>query len=78
MSREDALRQLEQLPYDPATIQHDIAYVATKLGLSVDELQAFHSMPTRFYWDYKSQHAMLRKAERVSSFLGFGRRGSAF
>jgi N-acetyl sugar amidotransferase len=78
ITRADALLQLEQLPYDPATVKHDISYVATKLGISVDELQSYHSMPTRFYWDYKNQHAMLSKAEKISTLLGFGRRGSAY
>jgi N-acetyl sugar amidotransferase len=55
MTREDALRRLEQPSYDPETIDQDFEYVATKLGISVDELRSYHEMPRKSWRDYNSQ-----------------------
>ena len=51
MTREEALILLEEPPYDPEDIQQDFEYIATKLGISVDELRGYHEMPKKFYWD---------------------------
>ena len=52
MSRNDALRRLEQPAYDPVTIADDFEYIATKLGISVAELEALRDGPKKFHWDY--------------------------
>lgn len=52
MTREEALAELEKPPYDPATIEQEFNYIATKLGISADELSGYHKMPKKFYWDY--------------------------
>lgn len=78
MTREDALRELEKPPYDPETIEQDFEYIATKLGISKEELRGYHEMPKKFYWDYRNQHRLLRMIEKTVSFLNIGRRGGAF
>lgn len=78
MSREDALAELDRPPYDPETIAHDFEYIATKLGISVQQLQSYHDMPKKFYWDYSNQQWIFNSAERVLRALGLGRRGGAF
>ena len=55
MTREEALEQLEQLPYDKENIKHDFEFVANKLGISVQELQACFDAPNKTYKDYKNQ-----------------------
>lgn len=78
MTREEALQELEKPPYDPETIDHDFNYVATKLGITAEELSDYHKMPKKFYWDYKNQHKLLGLIENTVSLLKIGRRGGAF
>jgi N-acetyl sugar amidotransferase len=76
--RDDALHELEKPPYDPATIDRDFDYIATKLRIEPDELRGYHEMPKRFFWDYRNQHALLGAIDKVVRILGLGRRGGAF
>lgn len=78
MTREEALYELEKPPYDPETIGRDFEFVATKLGISNDELRHYHEMPKKFYWDYRNQHRLLSVIEKAVSALKIGRRGGAF
>ena len=55
MTREQALEKLNRLPYDEETIAQDFEYVATKLGISVAELQGYMDAPNRSFKNYKSQ-----------------------
>lgn len=55
MTREEALEKLSRPPYDEETIGQDFEYVATKLGISVAELQSYMDAPNKTYKDYKSQ-----------------------
>lgn len=78
ISREEALRALEQPPYDPDTQGQDFEYVATKLRITPEELRQYHVMPKRYYWDYRNQHQILSLAEKAVTLLKIGRRGGAF
>lgn len=70
MSRSEALKKLEQLPYDESTIARDFEYVATKLGISVAELQGYMDAPNRTYRDYESQERIYALGARVLKGLG--------
>jgi N-acetyl sugar amidotransferase len=74
MTRDEALRQLAQPPYDEATVAHDFEYVATKLGIGVTELQGYMDAPNKSYRDYKSQRSIyLVGASLMRAFgLNFG------
>jgi N-acetyl sugar amidotransferase len=58
MTRDQALRQLECLPYEKETIHQDFEYVATKLGIAVSELQSYLAAPKKSYKDYRSQEGL--------------------
>jgi N-acetyl sugar amidotransferase len=73
MTRADALQKLEQPAYDPATIDEDFEYIATKLGISVDELRSYHTMPKKTYKDYKNQEWMFDLGAKVLKLLGVER-----
>lgn len=75
MTREDALKELEALPYDPATIAHDIEFVANKLGITADELMSYHRLPKKTYRDYKSQQHIYAVGAPVMRLLGLERGG---
>ena len=69
MTREEALRRLEQPSFDADSIAQDFEYVATKLGIGVDELKAYHAAPNKSYRDYKSQRALFNVGARVMHAL---------
>ncbi len=78
MSRDDALKALEEPPYDESQIQQDFRYITTKLRISEDELRQYHQMPKKFYWDYPNQQKLLGFIEKAVTTLKIARRGGAF
>lgn len=59
ITREQALQELEKLSYDPATINSVIEYVAKKLAISTEELNAIIKLPPKTYRDYPNDEARL-------------------
>jgi N-acetyl sugar amidotransferase len=55
MTRQEALARLEKPAYDEETIRQDFQFVATKLGISTDELREYRDGPNKTYRDYKNQ-----------------------
>lgn len=77
-TREESLETLKKPSYDPELLKQDFEFIATKLGISSDELNHYHKMDLKFYWDYKNDHKKLKFLEYVITFLNLGRRGGAF
>ena len=78
MTRDEALEKLQESPYDESLIAQDFEYVATKLGITRDELLSYQNMPKKFYWDYKNQERMFKAGEKILAKLANTRRGGAF
>jgi N-acetyl sugar amidotransferase len=74
MTRDEALARLAQPSYDRDTIAHDFEYVATKLGISVEELRGYHTAPNKSYRDYKSQQRIFQIGSRVMSLMRLDKR----
>lgn len=70
MTREEALLRIAVPAYDEATIAQDFEYVATKLGLSVSELQDLLKGPNKTYRDYKSSVPLIDLGTRVLRMVG--------
>lgn len=70
MNRDEALDKLKKPAYDPDTIEDEFNYIATKLGITPDELQQYFQMPKKFYWDYKNQQNFFRLGAKVLHFIG--------
>jgi N-acetyl sugar amidotransferase len=70
MTREEALADLAQPPYDEKTIEQDFEYISTKLGISVAELQMYMDAPTKSYKDYKNQLYLFLLGARVMHLMG--------
>jgi len=70
MSREEALEKLKTPAYDPETIDQDFEYVATKLGITVDELRGYFNAPNKSFRDYKSQMWIYDMGAKASKALG--------
>jgi N-acetyl sugar amidotransferase len=73
MTREEALERLSKPAYDLATIDEDFEYIATKLGITVDELRGYHQMPLKTYRDYRNQEWMFDLGAKALKFLGVER-----
>lgn len=70
MTREEALERLSRPAFDEETIAQDFEYIATKLGISVDELQGYLEAPNKTYRDYKSQRGLFSVGATVMKLLG--------
>ena len=70
MTRKEALEKLEGLPYDPATIDNDFEYIASKLRIPVEELRHYHEMPNKTYKDYANQEWIFEIGAKVLQAIG--------
>jgi len=70
LTREEALGILKKPAYDPTTIKDEFDYIATKLGISPEEMEAYKVLPKRFYWDYKNSQNIFRFGAKVLHYLG--------
>lgn len=73
MKREDAIEKLKLPAYNTETIEEDFEYIATKLGISVDELRHYHSMPKKTFRDYKNQERLFDLGAKMLKLLGVER-----
>lgn len=73
MTRDEAIERLKKPAYDPALIDEDFEYIATKLRISVDELRRYHEMPLKTYKDYKNREWMFDLGAKVLKALGVER-----
>ena len=65
MTRDEAMAKLEESPYDSDLIQQDFEYIATKLGITNDELKSYLEQPKKFYWDYRNLCRLLKSGRGV-------------
>jgi N-acetyl sugar amidotransferase len=70
MSREDALSELKKPPFNQEEIIHEFEYVATKLGISVNELKEYFNAPKKTYRDYRSQYSIYMFGAKVMRLIG--------
>jgi N-acetyl sugar amidotransferase len=73
MSRDEALENLKKPAANPETIEEEFEYIATKLGISAEELRRYHSMPKKTYRDYKNQEWMFELGAKVLKWVGVER-----
>lgn len=65
MTRQEALSNLSKPAYDERTIAHEFEYIATKLGITVEELQGYLDAPKKTYKDFKSMNSIYRVGAKV-------------
>jgi len=73
MSRDEALEKIALPAYSAETIAEDFEYIATKLGLTVEELRELHAGPKKSYHDYKNDMGMIELGTKVLRTLGVQR-----
>ena len=75
MTRENALEKLNHPAYDPDTIMQDFEYIATKLGISKEELQSYMVASNKTYNDYKSQQNIYNIGATLMRVFGLEKGG---
>jgi N-acetyl sugar amidotransferase len=70
MTRDEALEKLKVKPYKAETIDEEFNYIATKLGISNDELRSYFNLPKKFYYDYKNQEKIFNMGAKFLKFIG--------
>lgn len=73
LDRDEALRKISIPAYDPATINEDFEYIATKLGISVAELRVLHEGPKKTFRDYKNDMTLMDLGAKVLRIAGIQR-----
>lgn len=70
LTRNEALVQLAQPPYDAEAAEDDFEYVANKLRITPKELLDYHEMPRRTYRDYANNAWMFGLGSRILKLAG--------
>jgi N-acetyl sugar amidotransferase len=73
MTREDALGKLKKPAYNPATIDDEFNYIATKLGITPAKLREYFNMEKESYTDYKNHVSVFKAGAKVLKYLGVER-----
>ncbi|MGK5002840.1 N-acetyl sugar amidotransferase [Janthinobacterium rivuli] len=73
MTREEALEELRKPAHNPATIDEEFDYIATKLDISSDELRDCMNLPKKSYRDYKNQRVLFNLGAAILKKLGVER-----
>jgi hypothetical protein len=75
MTRDEALEKLKAPAYNPETIKDEFEYIATKLGISVEELQGYMDAPNRKNNEFKSQESVYSLGAKVMRMIGLEKGG---
>ena len=59
ISRSEALKELENLPYKEEKAQKEKEYIAKKLGISLEEFERIINLPPKWYTDYPNDEKRL-------------------
>jgi N-acetyl sugar amidotransferase len=73
LTREDALAKIAVLPFTEETVRLDFEYIATKLGITVSDLQAMLDGPNHTFADYKNMMPVLSLGAKVLRLFGIQR-----
>lgn len=74
MTRDEALDRISQPEMDEHFLRQEFEYIAHKLGLSVDELQALFFGPKKTFRDYRNKRDLIAFGTNVMRWLGMEKR----
>jgi N-acetyl sugar amidotransferase len=74
MTRQEALDRITTPELDEHFLTREFEYIAHKLDLTVDELQAIFDGENRSSYDYKSKRGLIEFGARVMTLLGLEKR----
>jgi len=64
ITREDALDELKNPPYDQAQMEEDKNYITDKLGLTQEQFEEIWRKPNKYFMDYPSNYPTIKKYMR--------------
>lgn len=70
MKREEALEKLKFPAISEEDAKHDFEYVATKLGITIQELQSYFDAPNKSYKDYKNNESLFVFGAKILKAIG--------
>jgi N-acetyl sugar amidotransferase len=70
MTRAEALMRISQKAYDEEVVAQDFEYIATKLGITVEELRSIMNGPNKSYRDYKSNMPLIELGTKLLRTVG--------
>ena len=73
MTRDEALAILKTPAISDEEAKQEFEYVATKLGIGVDELQSYFDQPNKTHHDYNNQESMFNLGAKVLRWIGIER-----
>ena len=74
LTRDAALERISKPEMDDLFMETEFEFVANKLGLSVDELQALFDGENKTFHDYANKRKLIGLGSRVMSALGLEKR----
>ena len=74
MTREEALKILEQPPYDPEQMEQDKEYVAKKMGITAEEFDKIIAQENKTPEDYHNMMWVIKLGVAVSKLIGLEKR----
>lgn len=74
MTREEALKDIEQQPYDEAIAMEDKKYICDRLGITEKQMDEFFALPNKTFRDYKNSYWIINKAIKLAMAVGIEKR----
>lgn len=60
VSRDEALEELQDKPYNSSKVEDEKQYISKKLQLSKDEFEKILNLPGKYFWDYPNDEKKLK------------------
>src|SRR5688572_4391117 len=73
LSRDEALARIARPAFDSQAIAEEFEYIATKLGITTEELRRLHQGPNKTYRDYKNSMSLIDLGTKVLRMAGIQR-----
>ena len=70
VTREEALKRIQEPEYDQESIHDDFEFIATKLDIEVKDLRVIMQAPNKKYSDYKNKMWLISLGTMVLKLLG--------
>ena len=74
MTREEALKELKETPYDEKIMREDMEYIAGKLGITTEEFETIINGKNKTYKDYKNSLGKIEFAIKIAKSFGVEKR----
>ena len=73
LEREEALEKISHAPYSDEQVRLDFEFIATKLGISVTELETMLKAPNKTFADYRNMMPIMNLGAKLLKLLGLQR-----